>query len=66
VAERDVKKLAGLVSETDLGIPMSLITSDLLTATNRALSSTGSPKISDLEDDASVARAVRALEREVG
>ncbi|MAH51311.1 hypothetical protein CMI37_36175 [Candidatus Pacearchaeota archaeon] len=64
--DRNVKKLAGLVAETDLGIPVSLVTSDLLSAANRALTRNGSPKISDLEDSTQVSRAVRNLERALG
>lgn len=64
--ERDIRRLGSLVAETDLGIPVSLVTSDLLTAANRALTRLGSPKLHSLEDEAGVSRAVRSLEREVG
>lgn len=61
-SDRNIKKLGSLVAATDLGIPVSLITRDLLAAANRALTGVGSPKIQTLEDEPAVARAVRSLE----
>lgn len=64
--ERDLRRLAGLVSETDVGVPTSAVVSDLLRAANMALSRSGSPRLRDLEDHPAIKRAIRALERSAG
>jgi len=56
-------KLQKLLSSMDVGVPRSMIVSDLLGAANLAAARVGGTRLNSLEDEAAVARTVRALER---
>lgn len=56
-------RLQSLILGMDVGVPRSMVISDLLGAANRSLSRVGGVKLPNLDDEQSLARAVRALER---
>jgi|TARA_R100000306_G_C4278562_1_gene93870 hypothetical protein len=61
--DRLLGKLQHLLSSLDVGVPRSMLVGDLLAAANLALSKVGGARINSLEDEVSLARTVRALER---